>query len=745
MPEEDFNFDLDEGIMDDDGNWLLEEDEGYRPTVLSIFGNQSVYSKYENSSTIGTYDCDRNLVALSCEIKENESSAKMELVDVTKTKVSDFDGVQGVHFDEYVKGRQFILICSEEDVLNDDLPADGDPYGNDKQVIFSGYNFNGGNIDLEKTRFMVDFIGVEHLLNEIKISGCLIGGFASPNIENPGDRLSNSKCIFNENSRPDREAHFSSSNTDNTFRFNKSGIGNTAYWEIQEILQYVVNFYCKSTSPLIALDTNNMGLKLISYISNYIKWEWGQISSFDLINLRPMDFVLEGMGVFDALLKIVAETKKYMLYKAYTTQGKVSLSVRVKYANVTEREEGDLPMVIDIGQFKAITSGSNILNSSTIHMNRETRNVGRVILLGDFLRLNTLCTTLAYAEFAGNFSDNETAYNSAGGLSSFTDRILLVLTDTTSTEPYQQNYSAVPTNQANLLGLTLADLGFDPTEHNGEPDTLDVFEGLKCLEFSRDFPRGETIDSTKSTRDISVYVAKPSQPRDSGGTEYIFPLIYDGSTYYYFIVPIEKVSADFNAKHEDGSHSSLIIGESGGDKENDTGLTEFGQYQLKSEIAHSDVSSNFFTNYNITKPIPLFARLSVKTDYRIKGIAQVDDYDETQHSTIILIDEDFKLTTQYKDATYSEGAFTDITDGYINANDSNVLEKIQEKAESILQKYLVVQNSGSGSLSGFQFVFKNGDWLEKITGTGRDINTPLVVSEVSFDFQAKKSTLNFGS
>ena len=744
MPEEDFNFDLDEGIMDEDGNWYLEEDEGERHSVLSIYGNQSVYTKYELNSTIGTYDCDRNLVAISCEITEDESSATLSLVDITKTKASDYDEQQGVNFDSYEKGRQFVLICAEEDVLNEDLPADGDPYSNDKQVIFSGYNFKGASLDLSLNDYMVEFTGVEHLLNEIKISGCLIGGFSSPTITNPGDRLSNSKCIFNENSRPDRQKYFSSDNQDGTYRFNKSGIGNTEYWELQEILEYVVNFYCVSTSPLIALDENNMGLKMITYVSNYINVQWAELTNIALLHITPMDFSIEGMGVFDALLKIVAETKKFMIYKAYTTQGKCSIGFRNKYADIAERPEGDLPMVIDIGQFKAITSGSNVLESATIHMNRETKNIGRVIVLGDFLRINTLCTTINYPEFDANFSTNAEEFTAIGGLTSFIDRLSLVLTDTNHESTYQQNYVVVPDK---VLDTTLADLGADLTEFNGEPDTLKIFEGLKCLEFGRDLAKGDSNDSSKSIRDIAVFIAHPSDPRTEPGDsyDYIYPLMYDGSHYYYFITPIESVSDSFSAKHDDSSHSSLIIAEVNGDNTGDTGLTDFGQYQSKSSIQHNNIAVEFFPNYDITKTLLLFARLNVKTDYRIKGIAQIDDYDEEIHSTMIVIDEDFKLTVQQSDAEYSAGSFTPLTDGYLEADDNNVLERLQNKADALLLKYKVIQNSGGGGLAGLQFVFKNGDWLDKFTGTGRDVNTPLVVRGVEFNFEEKTTTLRFGS
>ena len=104
---------------------------------------------------------------------------------------------------------------------------------------------------------------------------------------------------------------------------------------------------------------------------------------------------------------------------------------------------------------------------------------------------------------------------------------------------------------------------------------------------------------------------------------------------------------------------------------------------------------------------------------------------------------DFKLTTQYKDATYADGAFTNTTNGFINADDVSILVKIQAKADALKRKYESLQNSGNIVLDGYQSEIKIGDYAEKITGTGRDINTPLIVSKITFDFNSKKTMLAF--
>jgi len=743
------DFTLSDGVMDEYGNFYLDEDTATPQPALTRFPGHGVYTKFENSLTPATYDYDIKIVLDSLVITESTSELSATLEEPTFTKLSQYDANQGINYASYVKGRQYIIVTSED---MDNLPDDGDPYDNQHQVIFSGYSLKGGAIDLKDVSFAIKYVGVENLLNEIKISGCYIEPIRAGTLGNTTARLSNSKCIFNENSRKDRASSFASNDTygplHGAYKFNKSGIGQTEYWNITQILRYVVAYYTRTDSPLIALDTNGIGAKLIANIAQYITWEWYQIDDLDLEDIQPMDFSIENLGVFEALLLIIKETKKYILYKAYASNGKVGLSLRDKRASSTYRADGDLAMLLDIGALNATNSSLYVINNGNISLNRETKNIGRVIVMGDFLRINSLATTMGYSgspTFTSNFSSDPDTYSPAGGLLTFLDRLSLVLTDTNYTETYQQNYAVTPEN---LLNVTLADLTVDLTAYNGEPTTLNIFETLKCLEFTRDLSKGVSKDSSKSIRDCGVYIAKPSEPRTGVADEYdwIYPLSYDGSNYYYYMVPIEKLSNSFGAKHDDGMHSALIIYEANGDPDNETGYTEFGQYWYNSAMLFNDIGAFHFTNYNLTNPIPMIARVNVKTDYRIKGIADLGvDYDENVHSTVIVLDEDFKLTIQYKDAEYSAGAFTNLTNGYIDASDSNVLERIQYKADSLLAKYKVMQNSGHLLLDGYQYVWKVGDWTNKITGTSRDINTPLICSGVEFNFKQKTTTLKFGT
>lgn len=729
----------------------LIAEEGYRLNesgndsreLLARNTNHSVYTKFEDTTTPASYTCTKKIVPTKVFINEDTSICKSVYVDKTIDRLYSLDSILGVDYDQYTKGRQFIFVANEPGVLDADLPAEGAAYTS-KLPIFIGYNKPGAAIDFNSVRMSPEWVGIEELLNEIKISGIYTNAVNSPTITS--DRsLSSERCVFNESGRKDRSEY-----EDNTeiggakYFFNKSGIGQTKFWSLKNILLYIKWFYCTASSPIIALDTGDRGLNLINYVADYINFDLARMNETDLPDIEPMDFDIEGLGVLDAIKKVLKESKKYMLYKAYRIDGKVTIGYRAKFH--TDRFAEDNPMLLRIGVQNAATASTNLINSANINLNRETKNIGRVIVLGDYLRINTLCSTLAYSGFSDNLSSSYESYVSSGGLSAFTDRLRMILTSTNLIETWQQNYAI---ENGNMLTLTLADLSADMTSYNGETTSLKLFDGLKLLEFKREFLTGNTTIEGEQVRDIGVYIAKPSDPYDFDGTDYIQPLVNDGSTSYYFIAPAESLQDVFSVKHnEDKNKSSLIVCEANGGEQNinsDTGKTPFGEYQYTSTVEVSDIASSFFGGYSASNPIPIFIRTNVRTDYRIKGIAQIAGYEPTIHSTEIVEDMDFKLSISHKDATYDGGAFTNNTNGFLDPLDETILEKIQYKAQSILDKYRVIQNSGFADFNGYQVYIKVGDWSDKFTGSGRDINTPVVVSSLVFDFERRMTTVAFGS
>lgn len=734
-------------LLSQNGHRLNEAGNASRE-LKSRYANHSVYTKFEDSTSIGTFTCTKKIRPQKITISEKLSYCDSIYVDKDVDRLYTYDSILGIDYDQYTKGRQFILVADETDILDANLPASGASYS-DKQVLFCGYNKPGGAIDFNSVRLTHEWVGIEELLNEIKISGIYTNSVNTDTITSARS-LSSARCIFNEDGNKDRSQFEDTSEIGGAkYFFNKSGIGQTVFWSLKNILLYIKWFYCTSGSPIIALDTGDRGLKLIEYVSNYIDIDFTRMNETELPDIEPMDFDIEGMGVLDAIKKVLAESKKYMLYKAYRCDGKVNIGYRSKIAiSSTDRFAEDNPMLFRIGVQGATTASTNLINAGNVNLNRETKNIGRVIVLGDYLRINTLCTSLAYSSFASNLSSDPEAYASISGLTTFTDRLALVLTATNHLETYQQNYSVIPTN---MLNVTLSDLGANMAAYNGESTSLKIFDGLKCLEFSREFIAGGTTEvEGKKIRDMGVFIASPSDPYDYSGTDYIQALRYDQTNYYYYITPIQAAILNFSVSHEDNKNrSGIILSELGGGQENintDTGKTPVGEYLYTSIIPHFDVAIKFFSGYSVSSPVPLFIRTNVRTDYRIKGIAQITGYDDTIHSTEIVEDKDFKLTINYKDATYDgSGSFSNVTNGYLQADDATILQKIQDKAQSLLDKYNVVQNSGFVDFNGYQCYIKVGDWSDKFTGAGRDINTPVVVNTITFDLTKKLTTVGFGS
>lgn len=745
-------------MRDKNGNPLANTDSG-QAELLDRNANHVVYTKFEDTASIGSYACDRNISASTVSISEYTSVCETILVDETKTKLSSYDTLYGINYASYVKGRQFIIIVDQTGVADASLPADGAAYSAENQVvIFSGYNKPGIALDFNALRVHMDWIGVENLLNEVKIFGCYTKNVTTPNWPASGSVglkvLSNNKCIFNENGRGDLNSENLKSDV-GKYYFNKSGMKHSTVWTLEKILRYVVEWYTKVDSELIALD-NRLGLNLIAYIGNYIDFDYRDLEISGFADIVPYDFSIEGLGVLEAIQKIIEESKSYCMYKGYCNNGAVTISYQSKYADTTNRgTEVDQPMLIRIGALNDVADGTILYNSANIKLNRETKNIGRVIVAGDFLAINTLATSCAYPQegskeaFSGLFSTNKDTYSAIGGLTTFTDRMALVLTDTQRVADInEQRYVAIPTN---LMSLTIADVTADLNQYQTasfqEADTTKIFDTLKACKINRFLDQGTITEQSVSRRDVGVYIGHPSdnEVRSPETLEYVYPTIKVASDEFYFITPIENQDVGIEAKIDTDEHGSILIYGNSTDLNEDTGFTNFREYLYKSEMLPFEAAYGF-SNYNVTNPAPLWVRANIKTDYRIKGIATISGYDNAIHETMIVYDNDFKLSLNYKDATYNgAGSFSNITNGFINASDNTVLQKLQEKAEAILAKYRVIQNSGYCELNGVQLYFKVGDWIDKFVGSGRNIETPAMVESIIFDFQNKKTTLTFGS
>lgn len=746
-----------EDWKDKNGNPCANVDSS-QAQLLPRDTNHVCYSKFEDSSTLASYTCDRKIHVTTVSLSEFNSVCESIIVDPTVTKLSSFDATYGVNFDSYVKGRQFILVVDKTGTLDADLPAQNAPYSaNNQVIIFSGYSKKGATLDLNDLRFHMDWVGVENLLNEIKIHGCYTKNVTTPSYPPAGSVglkvLSDNLCIFNQNGRGNLNSEIGEGEVSldsdgdiltGKYYFNNSGLKHSTTWTLEKILRYVVEWYTKATSEIISND-RKLGLNTLTYIANYIDFDYRHLGKTDFKSIVPYDFSLEGLTVLEAIEKIFKESKKYCLYKGYTGTGKVTLSYRIKNSDAVNRGTDDLGMRITINDIDAVPTAYDVYNDANINLNRDTKNIGRVIVLGDFLRINTLMTSVANADFSGLFSTNKDTYSAIAGLTTFTDRIQLCLTDTKRTNDInEQSYVAVPTNN---MDLTIADVTADLNQYNSEPDTTKIFDTLKALKINRELDAGTLTEKSIKEKDIQVFLAHPSisEVRSPETSNYIYPTIKVGSDTFYFITPLENKDIEIDGKLNTEDFSSILIFGNTTELNDETSMTNFKEYLYKSEIEYNEPSFGF-TNYNITNPAPIWARANVVTDYQIKGISQIAGFDNDIHETHIVYDDSFKLSISYKDAEYNgAGSFSNITNGFINASDSAVLQKIQEKADSIMDKLAVIQNSGFCNLNGVQYYMKIGDWVEKFASSNRDIESPVLISNITFDFQEKKTTLFFGS
>ena len=742
MPASEVNI---EGLLDKNGNPLSNTDSP-QVELLGRNTNHVCWTKLETTTTPTSYLCDRAIVANTVTISPYTSIAETVLVYPEKTKIADYDTLYGIDFNAYTTGRQFLLITDEDGVDDASLPDNGSSYPLTRAVIFSGYNKKGAELDLNNVREKIKWIGVENLLDEITISGCYTKNIITKSWPAGSEGLnawSSQNCVFNERGRGDKSTVLNVGEISTERFFNKSGIKDAATWSLADIFRYVVQYYTFATTKLIY--SYSSGVDLIPYISRYIDCDFRDIDNTDLASITPYDFSLEGLGVLEAIIKIFEESKNYTLYKAYTADGKVTLTYRNKASDTINKGAGDKPMLINIGALDAVPDSTILFNEGNISLNRDTKNIGRVVVMGDYLRINTLATTLAYTGSTAKFSTNGSTYSVAGGITDFAEHISLDITDTRFLEKYEQVYIA---SSRNVLGLAISGLGVDVSASGPEDTRTKIFDILKPLKISRFLDQGTITPEGKNLVDIAVYVAEPSEPEKRSFFEEsnIYPTKYVSPDTFYFITPISNDTVGMDAKLDSSNYSGIFISGRDLTASEDTGRFPFEEYVYNSELPLSDLSS-LFPNGAISNPAPVFARINIQTDYRIKGIAEVADFSSNKelYETVFLYDNDFKLSLQHKDATYAEGSFTALTDGYINASDVAVLQKIKEKADSLLDKYRVIQNSGAIKLDGVQYYLKVGDWFNKLTGTGRDINTPSNVAKIIFDFQEKTTLLTLGT
>ena len=663
------------------------------------------------------------------------SNAKGRITDPSLVQIVDYDGELGINLNSYVKGRHFIIVTDETAYDN---PTIDESYGNDRIVLFAGYNKSTYGVNLSSLDVHPTYVGIENLLNEIKI----LGRFEHNAVDNQSLNFSTTvhtdrPCVFNPNGRPNRGGTIKVNASDTAFIltpvFKSTGLNSSDFWTLGDILKYLIGCYMFPSELSSTIDDGKY-LNMVSFTSKFFKID-ADVSS-DAFQRIPHNLDLTGLGVYDALVKVAVETRQFSLARTYDSQGRCLLAFK---DNLTSsRDAGESGMTLNIGELLAPANKQNIVEDLNLNLNRETNNVGRVIVLGDHLVCNTLAST-ARTTVDYPMSSQADELSSVSGITDFTEHLQLVLVGADRSESGVVRQTYAMTNKA-WLDFTLANLGFDEEDTN-ETYTY-FFKSYRAIPIIKALKTLLIQSDANSFSSAGVYIAMPSTDK-RGDPAKNYPTQKINDETFYYIAPIEKLRNHFEAdfKENDDFGSIIITETEEADLEN--GATTVEEYI--SNCSFGDVITSDLIGDD-DKCIPMFVRCSVICDYRIKGIAEIDGFDPEFHETVYVEDKSFKAEVSFKDASYANGAFTAIEDGAINETAfSNTMSAIQSKAEYILSKYTTVQNSGVIPLAGIQFNFKVGQYITEITGTGRTIPLTTVINNVVINLREKSTTIELGA
>lgn len=691
-----------------------------------------------------------------------KSTCEVTFEDDTKKEIADWDGQYGISTNTNVDGYDFILVLDEPD--RSQIPTAGN-YIDDKVVLFSGYDRATYDLDTNK-RVAVNYVGIEEITNEIKMVGIVEvnhilsfeGKFSGP-ISPDHVRYYNKRLVFNEGSAKDRysgvlevetkivDKHAGPTDISQTKMpvHDKSGIGDAEHWNCKQILDYIVGVFMNHNLDVRRLLDQKDRIK---FVSNFIRFDMASIKNSDLHKVTPMNFDLNGLGFMEAIYKILDKSRLYSVVKQYQADGVAVIGLR---ANSKAQRLADnssfVPTKILIGEADAADDAANNHESSNIKLNRENKSIGRVEVVGGHLWINTLLTSWFTHPVTPNASKNRETNDPAANSSSFSDHINLMAVD------YTESKTGIPAQLYNAMNERMldhflgADAGITIAEFN---ETIDqrLFTTAGVVQIKPNIFKPYSNSKARDLDDMVIYAALPVE-RSNGVSS---ALSNDAGDEFYFIQPIVGTNEDdwkLAAKYSAGLFGAFII-YAGADKDK----TDSGEHRFKEYIDSSTVPppTTYPANRGvITKEIPLYIRCAVKTQYRIKGVAEIAGYDPRKHSIkYVSADQAIDIAIQYKDKEYDgEGGWTNLTDGYIDGvglGEQLALNDLNTEAESVLLKFSSIANSGFTTENGVISSIMVGDIIDEFVDPSgaRSFDFEALISHVTYDLIEKFTGVNYG-
>ncbi|PCJ55329.1 MAG: hypothetical protein COA79_21035 [Planctomycetota bacterium] len=740
-----------------DGEQVVDPDDSSSSPFQDIETYHSVARVFQiTTDDFPTYVYTNKVKAKYIEISKKKSVCSIMLNDKSINEISEYDGQYGVGLNSNVDGYEFFLVLAEPD--GDDIPIEGN-YEDNKVVLFSGYNRCSYAVALGQKHLSAGYVGIEEITNEIKIDGILevdhsytSSSILSGEIGSNQVKFYTRKTIFNEKGLRDcfnGQLKVETTTRDNSSGvvstsmgkfsvFDKTGIANTTHWNCAQILEFIINVYFLENIDIRKLlDQKDR----IEFISKFARIDISNINNSDLSEMTPIDFDLTGMGFLEAVYKILDESRRYSISKRYETDGiaKIGLRANSKTQRATDNDS-DVPIKIPIGEANKPAKRTDIFEKGNVNLNRENKSVGRVVVRSGHLWINTLASTWYINPVFPHASSSTESYVSVGHSDSFSSHPHLVCTD------YTESKKGIPSQTYHMMNSRLvgdwlaSDLGVNLVDFNESLDQ-NIFLNEKILEIKPFLFKPYSHSGALSTEDMGVYTALPVAKSDG---EYS-PVINEE---FIFIQPIIGSKDDdwkIAFKYKAGNFGEFVA-YAGADKD----TSESGKHRFKEYIDNSPVPSTSKYPENrgvVTKEIPLYVRCAVKTDYRLRGIAEIPSYDPKKHRTVYVDDNEIEFALQYRDYYYDEGGWVELPNGWLSDGKAEVeaLSKLQKKSEAILDKLIYVANSGFVNLNGVQFSIKVGDMIDEFEGTNRSFDFEAIINKVSYNLELKRTAISYGA
>lgn len=767
-------------------------------------------------------------------IEKNGSTCTFRVDDPVNNKLSDWgkdpattnDAYLGFFYDRTVSPRYRAMVVmlgkgSTVPSANPVYSANGN-----NVVLWSGFNKTGASLDLGGSpgdKIKITLSGIEQAVNDLTVNGIIgwelysvmldnLNNFAVNTSQSASTIQTNAfeftfhsysyKAIFNEGGRPDQmdfvdfpadsdgvkgptAAKSEEQTTGATLTrryFNKAGEGPVKYWTIGDILLYLSLWYIKTDEDLDQKlpDTFDIKTKFNDYIL-----QSAQMPP-EIFSEVPTDLNLEGLGVFDAFVEVMRHSTRYDISGGYNFDGKYKFDFVPKLditgTGVTIRTGEKIEIPMSRGQVGANYDENKIVNNSSINVNRENARIGRVIVIGDRVRINTLFTTLANTnkddvDFeAPRLSDNKDTYIQLTPSFIEDDEwnkyFELYTKDTLNDNGIPGvvfNFSTLNAlkDQSNMFMKKMLPLISDDLNGDTKIDIVDSFE-VPTIErdIKSSFSEEHTLKQDKGVFVTDKIIVRNEDQPDPAETN-----AEDGFD-WMFVIPQEKSAVvkgriASNSKRA-GSHLLVYPAPKQAAAFNEV----FERTKMFNRI---DSGGALVKSLSGRSPIPLFVRVALVTQYRLKGISKITlathgiDFDPKKHATKVINDDRFKLNLTFNDATYStsktnkkgnennpdtlNGSFITIPDGFIPRRDGSAdpqrtepIVNIQKEADGWLDRLVnIPQNSGTLNLRSIQKGIKVGQFIEQIEGGSRTIPFKCFVQSIRYNFIDWEMSIGLGN